>query len=219
MSDRKVLVLSDFDGTITTTNTMDFLYETYATCGLKYVNEWNAGKLSTMEEERLSFDCIHASREQMEVAVLANIIMDPATGALLDYCRALGFGFVVLSEGQTWYIHHLLGSYGLVVDKVYGSEVTFHPDGTVSMEYPHFDPRFPMRGTAKAAIIENYQKAGCYTIFIGDGKSDTDAVRAADKVYAKSHLLEYCLSHKIPVEGFEDFKGLLQLWAEKSPAT
>jgi len=76
-----------------------------------------------------------------------------------------------------------------------------------------------MRGTAKAAIIENYQKAGYFTIFIGDGKSDTDAVRAADKIYAKGHLLDYCLEHQIPAEGFENFKDLLKLWANKSPAT
>lgn len=217
MDKRKVIVLSDFDGTITTSNTMDFLYETYASCGLKYVKEWEAGKLSTMEEETLSFSCISASREEMEVAVLENMIMDPDAGSLLDYCRARGFGFVVLSEGQTWYIDYLLEKYELNVDRVYGSEVTFHSDGTVSMAYPHHDPRFPMRGTAKASVIEKYKNEGYYTIFIGDGKSDTDAVRAADKVYAKSHLLDYCLSHGIPVEGFEDFKGLLQLWAEKSP--
>ena len=217
MCDRKVIVLSDFDGTITTTNTMDFLYETFATCGLKYVYEWEAGKLSTMEEERLSFNCIHASREEMEEAVVAHMIFDPQAGALVDYCRKQGYGFVVLSEGQTWYIQHLLARHEIMVDKVYGSEVNFLPDGTVSMDYPHFDARFPMRGTAKAAIIENYKNAGFFTIFIGDGKSDTDAVKAADKVYAKSHLLEYCLSHNIPVEGFEDFKGLLALWAEHSP--
>lgn len=219
MSGHKVIVLSDFDGTITTCNTMDFLYENYATCGLKYVKEWEAGKLSTMEEEELSFSCIHASQEELEQALDANIILDPDAGALVDYCRVHGFGFVVLSEGQTWYIHQLLAKHKLSVDKVYGSEVTFHPDGTVSMDYPHFDARFPMRGTAKAAIIENYKNAGFFTIFIGDGKSDTDAVKAADKIYAKSHLLEYCLSHNIPVEGFEDFKGLLALWAEHSPAT
>jgi len=219
MSGHKVIVLSDFDGTITTCNTMDFLYENYATCGLKYVKEWEAGKLSTMEEEELSFSCIHASQEELEQALDANIILDPDAGALVDYCRVHGFGFVVLSEGQTWYIHQLLAKHKLSIDKVYGSEVSFHPDGTVIREYPHFDARFPMRGTAKAAIIENYKNAGFFTIFIGDGKSDTDAVKAADKVYAKSHLLEYCLSHNIPVEGFEDFKGLLALWAEHSPAT
>ena len=65
----------------------------------------------------------------------------------------------------------------------------------------------------------DYKNAGIFTIFIGDGKSDTDAVKAADQVYAKSDLLEYCLSHNIPVEGFEDFKGLLALWAKHSPAT
>lgn len=217
MSERKVIVLSDFDGTITTTNSMDFLYETFATCGLKYVNEWNAGKLSTMEEERLSFNCIHASREEMEEGLLSHMVFDPHASELIDYCRKQGYGFVVLSEGQTWYIQHLLGSHKINVDKVYGSQVTFYQDGTVSLEYPYFDPRFPMRGTAKATIIEKYRKAGFYTIFIGDGKSDTDAVRAADKVFAKSDLLEYCQAHQIPVEGFVDFKGLLKQWSERSP--
>jgi 2,3-diketo-5-methylthio-1-phosphopentane phosphatase len=219
MGKQKVVMLCDFDGTITTTNTMDFLYATFATCGMKYVEEWEAGKLSTMEEERLSFNHLHASREEMEQALDANMILDPDTGGLVDYCRAQGYGFVVLSEGQTWYIHHLLAKHKLAVDKVYGSEISFNLDGSFTMEYPYFDARFPMRGTAKATIIENYKKAGYFTVFIGDGKSDTDAVRAADKVYAKGHLLEYCLTHQISVEGFKDFKGLLQLWAEQSPAT
>jgi 2-hydroxy-3-keto-5-methylthiopentenyl-1-phosphate phosphatase len=216
---RKVIVLSDFDGTITITGTMDFLYSHYATCGMKYVEEWEAGLIGTIEEERLSFNCIHASREELEQAVDENVTLDPDTDALVDYCRGQGYGFVVLSEGQTWYIHHLLAKHKLTVDKVYGSEVSFNLDGSVTIEYSYFDERFPMRGTAKATIIENYQKAGFFTIFIGDGNSDTDAAKVADKVYAKGNLLKYCPTHQVSVEGFEDFKGLLQLWAEQSPVT
>jgi len=215
MSERKVFVLSDFDGTITNTNTMDTLYEVHASCGMKYVREWEAGKLSTMEEEKISFQHIKASRAEMEQSIDEHIVMDPHTGALIEYCRKHEYGFAIISEGQTWYIHYLLAKHGLSVDKVYGSELTFNSDGTFSMEYPYRDPRFPMRGTAKAAIIENYQKAGYFTVFIGDGKSDTDAVKAADKIYAKGHLLDYCLQHQIPVEGFEDFEGLLKLWSEQ----
>ena len=218
MSARKVFVLSDFDGTITTHNTMDTLYEIHASCGMQYVREWEAGKLSTMEEEKISFQHIKATRAEMEQTIDEHMVMDPDTGALIAYCRNQGYGFAIISEGQTWYIHYMLGKKNLSVDKVYGSELTFNPDGTFSMTYPYSDPRFPMRGTAKAAIIENYKKAAYFTIFIGDGKSDTDAVRAADKVYAKGHLLEYCLRNQIPGTGFEDFKGLLQLWAERAPA-
>ncbi len=217
MDKRKVIVLSDFDGTITNINTMDILYEIHASCGMKYVREWEAGKLSTMEEEKLSFQHIKASRKEMEKSIDEHLVMDPHTGALIAYCRAQSFGFVIISEGQTWYIHYLLAKHGLSVDRVYGSELTFNPDGSYSMAYPYHDPRFPMRGTAKAAIIENYQKAGYLTVFIGDGKSDTDAVKTADKVYAKGHLLDYCQEHQIPAEGFENFEDLLQLWTNQPP--
>ncbi len=214
----KVFVLSDFDGTITTCNTMDILYETHASCGLKYVREWEAGNLSTMEEEKISFEHIKATPAEMERTIDENMVIDPAIGDLVAYCYAHDYGFAIVSEGQTWYIHYMLGKLGLNVDKVYGSELTFNADGSFSMAYPYHDPRYPMRGTAKASIIENYKKEGYFTIFLGDGKSDTDAVKAADKVYAKDHLLEYCLKHDIAVTGFDDLKGLLELWEQQPPA-
>lgn len=217
MGKLKTFVLSDFDGTMTNTNTMDILYEIHASCGMKYVREWEAGKLSTMEEEKLSFQHIKASKAEMERTIDQHLIMDPNSGALIEYCRDHGYGFAIISEGQSWYIDYLLAKMGLSVDQVYASELIFNPDGSFSMEYPYHDPRYPMRGTAKASIIESYKKAGYFTIFIGDGESDTDAVKAADRVYAKAHLLDYCRRHQIPVEGFEDFKGLLKLWSQKPP--
>ncbi|MEA4811666.1 MAG: HAD-IB family phosphatase [Anaerolineaceae bacterium] len=213
----KAIVLCDFDGTITSEGTMDMLYKHYASCGTKYVLEWEQGKLSTMEEERLTFNCMHASREEMEKGLDKYMEIDPQTIQLAEYCRQKEYGFVILSEGQVWYIAYLLKKYDVTPDMIYGSEVTFNMDGSYDLRYPYHHSDYPKRATAKAIILKKYKEQGFYTIFIGDGLSDTDVVHFADKVYAKEPLLSYCKQHGIAAKGFTNFKGLLAQWSKEPP--
>ena len=79
-----IAVLCDFDGTIALTQTLDFLYQHFAGCGMEFAHCWERGEISTPEEIRSTFATVTASKEEMEAA-LTGIRLDPGFRRFLVY--------------------------------------------------------------------------------------------------------------------------------------
>ena len=74
---KKTIILSDFDGTITTINVLDSLYEKFGGHGFRnHMERWRRGEISTMEEIELIFRTVKATRQDME-AFLRTVDLDP----------------------------------------------------------------------------------------------------------------------------------------------
>lgn len=202
-------LLTDFDGTVTTINVLDSLYEQFA--GLSYrihMERWNRGEISTMEEIEKIFSTVKASRQGME-AFLRTVNIDPGFKALLGYCREKTYPFAIVSDGLRWYIDYVLNTHGIEKTNVYAGDIFFEEEG-FRFEYPWFDPAFPLRSTAKPVIVKEYQRRGHQVIFVGDGLSDVEAAEIADVVYAKDVLLEISRERGIEAREFEDLFDVYQ---------
>ena len=203
MKKLKIAVLSDFDGTITTSNVLNSLYGKFAPPSYKETLErWNRGEISTMEEIETVFSTISASRAEME-SFLDTIELDPGFPSLLKYCRDAGIKFVIVSDGLVWYIEYILRHYDIEDVDVYACEILFE-GGSYSFSYPWFDPSTPLRSVSKSTIVRDFQSWGYKVVFIGDGVSDFEAVQVADIVYARDVLLEYTKAHGIRAREFSD---------------
>ena len=197
------VILSDFDGTITTINVLDSLYEEFGGSSYRYYMErWQRGEISTMEEIENIFATFSASQADME-AFLRTVELDPGFTSLLGYCRQREFPFAIVSDGLRWYIDYILDFHGVGGVEVFAAEISFAPGG-FQFEYPWYDPAFPLRATAKPLIIEDYQEKGYEVIFIGDGLSDVEAAGAADVVYAKDILLVEARTRGIEARVYEN---------------
>ena len=207
-----VAVLCDFDGTIVPCETIGEIYRRFAAPSCwEFVQRWIRGEISTQEELQACFGTIKATRGEME-SILTTIPIDPAFPPFLGFCQEQGYRFAIVSDGLGWCIDYILRQYGIDDVTVYANEIHFEPHG-FRLSFPWYHPESPMRGVSKSAIVRRYQVEGCRVVFIGDGLSDTDAVKVADVVYAREKLLEYCRQRGIQAVGFSDLSELLAKWA------
>ncbi len=208
MKNSKIAVLSDFDGTITTWNVLNSLYEEFADPSYRETLErWNRGEISTMEEIETVFATISASRAEME-SFLDTVALDPGFPSLLKYCLETGIKFVIVSDGLVWYIEYVLRPYDIREVEVYACDIQFEGGG-YSFSYPWFDPSTPLRSVSKSTIVRDYQSWGYKVVFIGDGVSDFEAVQVADIVYARDVLLDYTKDHRIQAREFSDMGDII----------
>lgn len=187
----RVAVLSDFDGTLTPSCTIDMLYGRFAAPSWVQVTQrWERGEIGTREELTANFLSMKASRAEMESALDA-VTLDPGMPALLAFCREREYPFAIVSDGLTWYIEYILGRHGVHDITSYANQIHFEPQG-LRLSFPWYDPSSPLRGVGKAAITRRYQQQGYRVAFIGDGLSDVEVVGVADVLYAKDSLLRHC---------------------------
>lgn len=212
----KIIVLCDFDGTITNEDALEPIYTRFASCGTYFAKLWHRGQIGTREEMIETFNCIHADRTQLE-SVLDEITIDEGIHDLLASCKSLGFEFAILSDGLEWYIRHILERFGVFNVIVFANQIIFKIDGSYQFEFPWFNHNNPKRALHKPAIIDQYHQAGYHTIFIGNGSSDQDAVWEAECIYAKNPLFEYCLTKQIKAQHFKSFTDLVENWKNNPP--
>jgi 2-hydroxy-3-keto-5-methylthiopentenyl-1-phosphate phosphatase len=196
-------VLLDFDGTITTINVLDSLYEEFGGPSYRhYMERWGRGEISTMEEIEQIFNTVKATRQEME-AFLRTVELDPGFKSLFGFCREWDYPFAIVSDGLRWYIDYILDFHEVRGVVVHASKISFTGEG-FRFEYPWYDPSYPLRSTAKPLIVDDYQKRGYHVIFVGDGLGDVEAAEVADVVYAKDVLLREARARGIDVLEFEN---------------
>lgn len=207
-----VAVLCDFDGTICTTNTMDYLYRNFAGAGMKYAERWERGEISTVEEIRATFATVDSSREEMERA-LDELEIDEGFPRFLEFCRQRGYHLAVVSDGLEWYITYILDRHGIHGLPIYANQIRFE-NGDFQFAFPWFHEQSPMRGVSKPRIVHSYHAQGKRIAYIGDGHSDMDVIHETELVYARGWLADYCAEHDIPAVLFDTFDYLLGKWRE-----
>jgi 2,3-diketo-5-methylthio-1-phosphopentane phosphatase len=209
----RVAVLSDFDGTLTPSCTIDMLYGRFAAPSwVEVTQRWERGEIGTREELETNFPTMKASRAEMELALDA-VTLDPEMPALLAFCQQRDYPFAIVSDGLTWYIDYILGRHGLHDITLYASHISFEPEG-LRLSFPWYDPSSPLRGVGKAAIVRRYQQQGYRVAFIGDGLSDMEVVGVADVLYAKDGLLKYCREHGAEAIEYCTLSDVLAGWKD-----
>ena len=208
MKNSKIAVLSDFDGTITTNNVLNSLYEKFAAPSYRETLErWNRGEISTMEEIETVFATVSASRAEME-SFMDTVELDPGFPSLLIYCIETGIKFAIVSDGLIWYIEYIMRHHGIQEVAVYACEIHFERGG-YRFSYPWFDPSTPMRSVSKSTIVRDYQSKGYKVVFVGDGVSDFEAAQVADIVYARDVLLAYTKGKGIQAKEFSNMGDII----------
>ena len=114
----------------------------------------------------------------------------------------------MVSQGLDFYISALLKRDGYQDVPVYAVATRFDA-GRISYQYHHAYPGQENRGNSKRLIVEGFRSKGHYVIYAGDGQSDLEAARVADRVFAHRTLARLCDEEGIPYTAFEDFQGVL----------
>ncbi len=187
-----MIVVSDFDGTLTIDDVTTLLWDAHLPYDWRreLLPETYAGKVTPLEMIARGYGGIALPEEALLAEVRAQTRLRRGLTALVDFCRARGWPFVVVSHGLTFYIQDLLPP-GIPV-------VAFHGafDGRrwrVSLpEGMRVGPGEDFKSNVVAGLRR--QHPGHPTIYLGDGRLDLLAAETCDEVFAvrDSKLADLC---------------------------
>ncbi len=200
------VVLSDFDGTVAE-DLSTLIYTQFARVGLYYADLWTQGLISTAEEITMTFETINASQTEIAQAI-RQAGFDSDFSEFVRLCKERGYEVAIVSDGLEWSIQTLLHHHGVDDIDIYANQIDF-VEGGYEFQFPWRDVRCPHSGVCKPVVIGKFHAEGKRVIYIGDGKSDHEAIHEADIVYAKDQLLDYCREVNVPAIAYQDFNNLI----------
>lgn len=208
---RPPAVLTDFDDTAAVQNVAELLLHRFGAPDWPAVRQrFRDGALSLKDYQEITFRDIAASKAEMQDFVRVNAEFRPGFAELRHFCRERDIPLAIVSQGLDFYIQALLDGIGPPAIPVYAVATDFDAAGRIAgyrYDFPY--PDAPERGNSKARIVRQFQDAGRYVFFMGDGRSDFEAAEIADAVFAHRQLAELCTAAGIARRSFGDFVGVL----------
>lgn len=205
----------DFDGTIVPQDATDFLFERFADSSWRDVEaDWQSGKIGSRECLTRQVALLRADPKDV-LSEIGALDVDPGFPKFVRECAKAGVGITVVSDGFDYVIENVLRNAG--IDLVFKANHLEHIGGG------HWRVTFPnsrsscisLAGNCKCSFTEPHQKT--MKIVVGDGRSDFCVSKHADLVFAKSKLLELCVSTgatHYPFESFFDVTDRLGVWLD-----
>lgn len=212
-----MLILSDFDGTITSEDVTNVLWDQFGIDGWRerLLPPYREGLVSTLELMDEGWRAISVGQAELLEVAHRDIGLRAGFLEFVETCARQAWGFHVVSCGLDWYLSAFLPAgvaytcyRGVLED---GWRVRL-PAGCSLPAGTDFKIHV-MRGLLDARGADS-------TVFIGDGRNDLPIARACDKVFAVrgSTLARLCREHHVPCEEFEDFRSIAaSLLAAPSP--
>lgn len=217
----KFIFFTDFDGTVTTADSNDFMTDNLG-FGVEKRRQGNKDVLSGKMHFRDSFqemmDSIATPYDECTEILLQNIKLDPGFKEFYDWSRENNVPIVILSGGMTPIIRALLDKLlgpgwdiqivsnnvrareGKSINEKGGWRIEFHDDS--------------IHGHDKSIEIRKYSSLpNRPTMFYaGDGVSDLSAAKETDLLFAKADkdLVTYCENEKVPFVTFKDWTSISQ---------
>jgi 2-hydroxy-3-keto-5-methylthiopentenyl-1-phosphate phosphatase len=207
----KLVVLCDFDGTITDVDTAEFVLRTFAQGDWRAIEAlFQKGEITLEEGLRRQFSLVRASREQMLNALEGVAALRPGFEEFAGYCKDHSIPLVIVSAGLDFVIEHFLEVENLKsLVTVYAPKIRISADG---IEF-----KFPRRyhGASvdfKDDLARHYKSQGFRVVFIGDGNADFAAAKEANLAFAikGSRLETLCEKEKIQFMSISSFREVLE---------
>lgn len=206
-----LIVLCDFDGTITKIDTAEFTLTKFAQGDWKAIDrQFEDGKITLEECLKREFKLVAASRQEILNELEKVVDFRPNFEELAEYCRKNSVPFVVVSAGLDFIIDHYLKLEGwkeLVT--TYTARTALTSNG-IEFTFPKlFDKT---SANFKQDLVRQRKAEGRRIVYIGDGFGDYDAAREADYTFAikDSRLAELCEKHGVPCTIIVDFREVIE---------
>jgi 2,3-diketo-5-methylthio-1-phosphopentane phosphatase len=216
----KCRLLVDFDGTIASLDTTDFLLERFAAPSWRDIEEdWKAGRIGSRECMVRQIDLVRASQAEMDEFV-AGIEIDPAFPSFASLCGRLGHSIAVVSDGLDRTVEAVLRRHDLDLP-YYANHLEWRGEDRWRLTFPHARSDCQaLSGNCKCNFTAGTPRE--LSVVVGDGRSDFCVAGRADLVLAKGALLDHCIETDLPHFAFADFAEATEIlagWLEERTAT
>lgn len=210
-----VIVLCDFDGTISRKDVTDSLLEKFANPEWEEIEDmWQEGLISSKECMARQYGLVEASEEELG-RFLDKTPIDPHFPRFVELCRDKGFDLHVVSDGFDFYIDRILSRHGISGLDIYANHLEFDQDGAIKTEFPHFNEDCRTCGNCKTSLFREFKEPDNKVVYIGDGWSDRCIAKESDVIFAKGKLIKFCHENGIayiPYLTFADVVNEIASW-------
>ena len=225
MSDPRVVVLVDFDGTAAAQNVAETLLERYGSDEWFGGGEWKAhreafrkGEITLREYQERAFNGVEATLEEMSEGLKGLCWPREGFSDFATYCVTNGIQVAIVTNGLHFYVESVLANAGLEPIQVFAVGVEGAPR-QLRYSYPHDTPTCWEWGNCKCHVLEEARKSGddVRVVMIGDGYSDYCAARLADASFARAAMRDHCDANGVAYIPFEDFHDVLDAFRAGIP--
>lgn len=188
-------VFVDFDGTISLEDIGIVLLERFAPGRWEEVDgRYERGEIGSRDYVSALWPLLEGVPYGDLLAAARAIPLDPGFGPLVDWLRDGGAEVTVVSDGIGFYVADRVEPFGV---GVMANAVEVGEDGRRRARFPSAAMAAACAacgqcGTCKAMPVGEASARGRTTVHVGDGTSDRFAASAADLVFAKGRLVDWC---------------------------
>lgn len=208
----KIIVISDFDGTVVIIDTAAFVLERFAEGEWKIFDEQlEKGEITLDECLRKQFSLVRASKTDILREVERATTFRPNFDNLVKYCKGQRIPVIIASAGLDFCIRHLLAEKNLdesIVLRAGKSRCTNR-----GIKFSSF-PKLRRRDSHnfKDDLVDYYKRRAVRVVYIGDTLNDYFALRKADQRFAieGSRLAHVCNQNHVPCEEVSDFQQVIE---------
>jgi len=221
--EKKFVVLTDWDGTITTYDSNDYMTD-FLGYGKEKRRAGNleilSGRVTFRDAFREMLESVNQNGhtfEECKKALKENIKLDSGFKEFFGYCKSQDIPVIIVSSGMEALIRAVLSN--LLGDdandiEIISNSVDVHENGSWNIKFRHPTSGY---GHDKSQAILPYRKLAHPPLlfYFGDGVSDLSAAKHADVLFVKeksdgeNDLATYCARESIPHVLFSDFSKAL----------
>jgi 2,3-diketo-5-methylthio-1-phosphopentane phosphatase len=211
LTDKQFKIFLDFDGTITKNDVGEEIFRKfcYEEAVNKLVNDLLTDKISSREcWEELCKSVSAIDKVEFDKFIISQEV-ELTLHKFLEYCSRNNFPVFVLSDGFDYYIEKILDRENLSHLKVFSNKLTLNDEGKLIPSFPYYSADCRSSANCKRNHIIANNGDDDFSVFIGDGISDIDAIQYVDFIFAKDSLLKFCEVNRITYFPFKDFDDVI----------
>lgn len=215
----KVLIVSDFDGTICSVDMGCRILDRFASEEWKDIDRaYCADEIGSHIAYTKVAPLFQGSRVQMVEYVCSNAILDPYFADFYRFCLERGYDFKIASDGLDFYIEAILRKHDLADIEFYSNTAIFGQGGGLSIAFPYLNDLCGKCGACKTNIVKKFHSRYDRIIYIGDSYSDVCPSQIADIVFAKYILYEKCRQNGTACIYYNNFRNIMDCLTNCSSA-
>lgn len=211
LSLNRLAIFSDFDGTITTEDTLVYLLDKYGSPDWWDIeNRLLQGTIDEKQALPAEIDTLNVPWDEAISALLSDIEIDPGFAEFIKWIGNRKIPFSILSGGFKEISSALLKYHFKNNFKILANSLEI--DGCNWKVVPSKQPKINnLCNNCKSFPLLEMKKKGYQTVYIGDGSTDRCPASNADMVFAKSDLADYCRDNSITFQTYSGFNDILNI--------
>lgn len=207
---KEKIIVSDFDGTITTRDTLSTFLEEYAPKEwLLLEDKWVKGEIGSAECLQKQFGLIKNISPEMIEEFVDTIEIDSYFKEFNEIRLKNNVDFLILSDGLDYFINRILQKHGIKNIDIVSNHAEFIND-KFTISFPNQNNGcIKNSGTCKCDVVKKLRQKYKEIYYIGDGTSDICVADKSDFLFAKSTLLDYCEKTRLDCIEYGTYKEVV----------